>query len=75
MNEETLTKREYFAGRAMQGLLANASESLVGLTVQATADIAVEAADALLLSLEGLTTEPVAAADKHDDEFSNRALE
>ena len=49
INQRGLTKREYFAGLAMQGILANDKYSLA--TVPMTTD-AVAMADALLLELE-----------------------
>ena len=51
-----LTKREYFAGLAMQGLLANSDGKIASLSVQATTEISIEMADALLYELE--TTKP-----------------
>jgi len=51
-----LTKREHFAGRAMQGILA--SDTQVVVTQEACVKLAVEHADALLAELEkpkGLT--------------------
>ena len=44
-----LTKREYFAGLAMQGLLAGNPNNL---TLNDVADIATDQADALLAALE-----------------------
>lgn len=46
-----LTKREYFAGLAMQGLAANAHDSLASWDGQQTAECAVKFADALLAEL------------------------
>jgi len=44
-----LTKREYFAAMAMQGILANTSEEFINSS--AIANVAVRCADALLLAL------------------------
>lgn len=46
-----LTKREYFAGLAMQGLLANSAEDELQRGVGRIAHISVEHADALLAEL------------------------
>ena len=51
-----LTKREEFAKMAMQGLLANPNRET--LTPQTTANLAVVAADSLLVSLSELTPAP-----------------
>lgn len=45
-----LTKREYFAGLAMQGLLAGDKDLMTN--PERTAELAVEYAEALLLDLE-----------------------
>lgn len=47
-----LTKREYFAGLAMQGLLANSAEDELQRGVGRIAHISVEHADALLAELD-----------------------
>jgi hypothetical protein len=47
-----LTKREYFAGLAMQGMLANPEPSVSNADWGTLATSAVEAADALLQALE-----------------------
>lgn len=43
-----LTKREWFAGMALQGILAN----ITGAGITDTADFAVQCADALIAQLE-----------------------
>lgn len=43
-----LTKREWFAGMAMQGLMANPREDISCLGPDAMADIAIDRADSLL---------------------------
>lgn len=47
-----LTKREYFAGLAMQGLLANSAEDELQRGVGRIAHISVEHADAILAELD-----------------------
>ena len=49
-HEEGLTKREYFAAMAMQGILAHPEHSK--FTAAAIADDAIRQADALLAELE-----------------------
>ncbi len=46
-----LTKREYFAAMAMQGILANADQVFVKAQFTDIGKIAVQAADALLKAL------------------------
>lgn len=48
--QEGLTKREYFAAMAMQGLMTRGREGY--LTVERVGEISVEQADALLKALE-----------------------
>jgi len=50
--ENGLTKREYFAARALQGLLASPGELPIGALVRLP-DLAVSFADELLETLEG----------------------
>jgi hypothetical protein len=49
-SEYGLTKREYFAAMAMQGLLANSLKSAT-LYIESNAKFAVQAADALIAEL------------------------
>ena len=46
-----LTKREYFAAMAMQGILANSSDGLVGWNYRIICENSVIAADALIAAL------------------------
>jgi hypothetical protein len=52
--QEGLTKREYFAGLAMQGILASNTEGLaIGrIDIKGYAEMSIMAADALLAELE-----------------------
>lgn len=53
-NADGLTKREYFAGLAFQGIMSNQKLTVLSLStmaVEAAATISVEAADALLKEL------------------------
>lgn len=59
--EHGLTKREYFSGLAMQGLVANMNFSEAD--EQTLAELAVDQADQLLIALES-TTPPVIKADQ-----------
>lgn len=55
MKKEKLTKREYFVGLAMQGLLASTDwdrSQLDTYFIQVTADKSVQMADAILFELE-----------------------
>ena len=47
-----LTKREYFAGLAMQGLMANSHNEVVSLSESEIAEWAIGVADELLKQLE-----------------------
>lgn len=47
-----LTKREYFAGLAMQGLLSNPDPDIVNFNEKEIAEIAIECTDELLKQLE-----------------------
>ena len=47
-----LTKREYFAGLAMQGLLSNPYPDIVGLNPDIITSTAIDLADKLLKQLE-----------------------
>lgn len=46
-----LTKREYFAGLAMQGMLANSSYEIIGLSEEQIAKASIEHADNLIEQL------------------------
>lgn len=48
-----MTKREYFAAMAMQGIMANPQGQIGGLSSDAIAICATKYADALLAALEG----------------------
>lgn len=50
-NQPGLTKREYFAAMALQGILANADQVFVKAQFTDIGEMAVQAADALLKAL------------------------
>jgi len=52
MHTRGLTKREYFAGLAMQGFLSSWPDRLGEVTPKASAEYAVRCADELLKALE-----------------------
>jgi len=54
-NEHGLTKREYFSGLAMQGLITTVEHSVSHINCSFYATKSVELADALLLALEAKT--------------------
>ena len=51
-DQQGLTKREYFAGLAMQGHLANSSDDMIAYTPEQVAKFSVDYTDALLKELD-----------------------
>lgn len=59
-----LSKREYFAGLAFQGLMANPSPDVITLSEKKLAEFAILYADALLNELSKPTTEAQIGGEK-----------